>query len=331
MKKLTTARLFVVFSLFILMCNQINAQRIIGYYPDYQYNGVNHLNIQYTKLTHLYYFSLNPTRTAVGVSNGQLWSAAGNPWFTTASFNAVVAKARAVNPSIKIFLVTGGSPGSDSDLNTRFEYIGNNAAILNVFCNNVLSFLKTNSLDGWDLDWEFPSTATARTAHQNMLAKMRTKMDSMNTADCKHYEMSIAVGGGYTDQSCWNPAHTQYITATALTYPDFIDIMSYDGPGSSGAPASCYPAASPWSHQDYATVFQRSFTQWSSTYFTIPASKINMGIGFYNNGGTDFSSGGNNSTWYNTTYYWTGGGPGCPDLQRKADWLKLQGGAGFII
>ncbi len=88
------------------------AQRIIGYYPDYAYTAASAANIQYTKLTHLYYFSINPTRTVSGQSAGALGY--NDVWFTTARFNDVMAKAKAANPSIKLFIVTGGMPGSET-------------------------------------------------------------------------------------------------------------------------------------------------------------------------------------------------------------------------
>ncbi|MFN6945755.1 MAG: glycosyl hydrolase family 18 protein, partial [Cytophagaceae bacterium] len=80
-------------------------------------------------------------------------------------------------------------------IHDRFMYIATHEGRLNSFCNNILNFIKTNNLDGWDLDWEYPRTAVERNAHEHMLKTMRTKIDSMKIADCKPYEISIAVGG----------------------------------------------------------------------------------------------------------------------------------------
>ncbi len=311
----------------ILLCFVVQlaqAQRIIGYFPNYNYSMANAAGIQYAKLTHLNYFSLNPTRSVSGQSTGSLWYNDPYSWFTTASFNDVNMKARAANPSIKIFIVTGGAAGSDTDLLTRLEYIGSNPVPLNTFCNNIISFIVANNLDGWDLDWEFPGTAAARTAHQNLLAKMRFKIDSLKTASCRYYEITAAVGGGNTDvaaHTCWGVAHTDYITQTAINYLDQLNIMTYDG-NIGAAPCSFS------SHQHYNLV-TKAFTDWR-TDFTIPASKINIGVGFYDNSGINFNSIGNVNTRYNNATYWNGGS-GCPNMQSKIDYIHAQGGSGTFI
>ncbi len=314
---------FLLF-LFLFLTPFVQAQRIIGYFPNYKYSMANASGIQYAKMTHLYYFALNPTRSTTGQSTGSLWYNDPYSWFTTASFNDVNTKARAANANIKIFIVTGGAPGSDSDLSTRLQYIGSNAGPLNTFCNNIINFMVANNLDGWDLDWEFPDNAAARTAHQNLLAKMRFKVDSLKTASCKYYEITAAVGGGYTDRlthTCWNPAHTDYITQTAINYLDQINLMTYDG-NIGAAPCSFS------SHQHYDLV-TKAFTDWRSDY-TIPASKINIGVGFYDNSGNAFNSIGNVNTRYNNSTYWNGGS-GCANMQAKIDYIRTQGGAGTMI
>ena len=304
--------------------SHLYAQRIIGYYPDYNYTAASAANIQYAKLTHLYYFAINPTRTVTNQSAGALGY--NDVWFTTASFNDVTAKARAANPSIKIFIVTGGMPGSDSDLSNRLEYIGNNPTILNTFCDNIISFITTNNLDGWDLDWEFPETASARNAHEKMLAAMRLKIDALKSTSCKPYEISIAVGGGFTDLTsprvCWASSHTDFINAASIGYVDFMNIMSYDGPDYDGS--SCT-----FTSKQHYNLFVKSFNDWR-TQFSIPASKINMGVGFYDNNSTAFNSIGNVNTRYNATY-WANGGSGCPNMQSKIAYTHAQGAAGVFI
>lgn len=315
--------------IFLFLCLTGYSQRIIGYYPNYQYNGTNHNNIQWNKMTHLHYFSLNPTRdnlgSATGQSLGNLWAGDPYSWFNQTNFNNVVARAKLINPNIQIFICSGGAPGSDSDLNQRFEYIGNNPSRLNTWCNNIINFIITNNIHGWDLDWEYPNTASSRTAHSNMLSKMRQKIDSTNSANCKNYKISIAVGGGYTDRSpkvCWNPAHTDYITQTAINQVDYFNIMTYDG---SIGSAPCSFA----SHQ-HTGLIDKAYNDWI-TMFTIPASKISIGCGFYNNfGSATFASRGNNSTYYNQNY-WPTGGAGCPTLQTNMNYIKGKSGSGIII
>lgn len=150
---------------------------------------------------------------------------------------------------------------------------------------------------------------------------MRFKINSLKTASCRHYEITAAVGGGYSDwipRHCWNPAHTDYTTQTAIDYLDQVNIMTYDGNGGS-------PLCSFSNHQHYNLV-TKAFTDWRTDY-TIPTSKINIGVGFYDNSGTNFNSIGNVSIRYNNATYWNGGS-GFPNMQAKIDYIRAQGGAG---
>jgi chitinase len=319
----------MVLVIFLLMVTtvQVYAQRIIGYFPNYNYTAANATNVQYTKLTHLFYFSLNPVETSWGQSDGNLWYNDSFSWFTTAYFNDVIAKAKAANPNIKIIIVTGGAPGGDGGLSARLEYIGSSASLRNKFCNNIIAFIVANNLDGWDLDWEFPETASARTAHQNLLARMRIKIDSLKTARCKHYELSIAVGGGYTDvtspRTCWGAAHNDFLNAATIASLDFINIMAYDG--NIGSPPCSFS-----SHQHY-DLMVKAFNDWRTAFPTLPASKINMGVGFYGNGFVNFNTIGNVSTRYNDPAYWPTGGSGCTNLQSKINYMRTNGMAGIMI
>lgn len=306
---------------FTILCLYCSGQIVGGYFPNYNYTATNYLNIQYNKLTHLYYFSLNPTGSGTGTSNGSLWFNDSFSWFTTNNFVNVINRARTVNPNIKILIATGGAPGNDTDLNARLQAIGSNNNINTTFCNNIIRFIKQYNINGWDLDWEFPNTVAARTAHQNILTKMRSKIDSLEQAECKPYELSIAVGGGYFDKVCFNPAHVDYVNAAVIDLVDHVNIMTYDAPTTGSA--SCRFA----SHQDY-TMMTRSFNAWIANK-NWPANKISLGIGFYDNNGTNFRSGGNNATFYNQNY-WGSGGSGCPNIQQKIDFIRTNGAAGIF-
>jgi GH18 family chitinase len=326
----------ICFSLLLsLSVSEISAApRIVGYFPNYAYTTAIKDGIQYQNLTHLNYFSLNPFRSVANQSDGTLWTADPYAWFNMANFTAVVTKARAVNPAIKIFICSGGAPGADGDINNRFTYIGLNAGILNKFCNNILAFIKTNGLDGWDLDWEFPGSdlsvytaAQGRTSHQNMLARMRFKIDSTNLADGKSYEITIAAGGGYTDRIpkvCWNPAHTDYINAATIPYIDYFNLMTYDGAIGS-APCSFS------SHQHF-NLMTKAVGDWAADW-GIPNSKMLVGQGFYDNGGANkYNSIGNVNTRYKAATWGNGGGgDGCPNIRCRMAYINTNSLAGVII
>ena len=309
----------IVCLLLLTLCKLSFSQRIGGYFPNYAYTTLNAQNIQYDKLTHLYYFSLNPRPTSPAPTDGELWFNDTYSWFTTTRFNDVVAKARAKNPNIKIIIVSGGAPGSDATLNTRFEYIGSNPSINRRFCDRIIQFIKANNLYGWDFDWEYPNTASARAAHQNILALMRSKIDSLKIAECKNYEISIAVGGGYYDASCWNPTHLSYVNNSVINFVDYVNVMTYDGPvGSSPCGFS--------SHVHY-NMYTNSFNTWRTSK-SWPASKFQLGTGFYDN---NYNLWRNNATAtnYNSTH-WGNGGDGCINIRNKIDFNRANSVAGIF-
>lgn len=301
--------------IFMTLSLSLSGQRIIGYFPNYAY-AATYNQIQYNKLTHLYYFSLNPHTN----SDGSLWYNDSYSWFNSTNFSNVITAARAANPNIKIFIVTGGAPGSDGTLNTRLYNIATTPSKRNTFCNNILNFIKTNNLDGWDLDWEFPFDQANRDAHETLLSVMNTKLDSMSAADCRVYELTAAVGGGYTNRTHYNPVSQDYCNANVINYVDFIDIMTYDSPVNEG---------DGYTSQQQLEAMQNDLTRWVAEKGW-SKSKLNLGVGFYNNSHGAFSAGGNNSSWYNMNY-WPTGGSGCPNMKDKIDYIKTQGCGGVFI
>lgn len=65
-----------------------------------------------------------------------------------------VADARAQNPDITIFALLAYTDEISADLKT----IINNSALLATFATNVASFLANNGLNGFDIDWEQPTS-----------------------------------------------------------------------------------------------------------------------------------------------------------------------------
>lgn len=315
----------ILLSISMLVVINSTAQKIIGYFPNYAYNAATYNQIQYNKLTHLDYFALNPDRTGPNQSSGRLQQNDIYSWFTANYFTNVIAAARAANPNIRINIVTGGAPGSDTDLNGRLYNIATTPAKLNVFCTSLIGFIKQYNLDGWDLDWEFPVTTAEKNAQELMLQTVRAKFDSLGLVNCKKYEISIAVGGGYTNTTYYNPAHTQYLNANVINIVDFVNIMTYDGPV--GGPQGYT------SHQQFE-LMTAAFVDWktSKSWTTSTATgKIALGVGFYGNGFGLFNAAGNVGTYYNNATYYPTGGSGCPNMQRKINYMKANTLAGIFI
>jgi GH18 family chitinase len=294
--------------LVVIMCFfsivPVYAQRIVGYYPDYR--GGSAAQVQYSKMTHLVYAFHNSDNS-------------GNLLNDIPSFNTVVnTNARVANPGIKVIISTGGA-GSSSFLSP----LAASPSALNKFANNMTSFIHTNNLDGWDLDWEFPSSTTDKNNHQAMVTLMRHKLDSLELIVCKKLEISLAVGGETNPTYC-NPCHTNYMNLATISFTDIVNVMAYDFCG--------YESATNHSPLNLA---QEAVNGWIA--FGVPASKINLAVPFYGYAscGTAYMysqiNSGNSAAVYGTD---NSGGyqyNGCPTLQLKVDFARTSGLAGIAI
>jgi GH18 family chitinase len=325
----------------ILFSGSSYSQRISGYFPDYEYNAATVNNIQYTKLTHLLYFSLNPMAQS-GVVNTTT-----STWFNLANFNAVVDAAKTANPNIKIIIVTGGAPASGDggdnggNLCTRLSVIAGNAVARAQFVNDIGTFIQgysrtvagvTYTLDGWDLDWEFPNylgaTPTDTTNFRVLLQQMRTELNTVGGALCKNLEMSIAINGEPSKFQT-NPSTADYLSPGVIYSVDYVNIMTYD--------------ANVASHPNYGgnhsplVMAQEAVTALTSPPFSWPKSKLQIGIPFYgrNNGGASSPYSTINSSNSGTIYANDVSGVqsynGCNTITAKVNYVKAQGLAGVFI
>ncbi|KAJ3319722.1 hypothetical protein HDU76_000471 [Blyttiomyces sp. JEL0837] len=71
-----------------------------------------------------------------------------------AQFTAV----KKTNPGVKLIMSVGGWNFNDpGDTRTRFSDLANSQSNRATFVGNVVNFLRTYGLDGFDIDWEYPS------------------------------------------------------------------------------------------------------------------------------------------------------------------------------
>jgi GH18 family chitinase len=320
------------------------SQRISGYFPDYEYNAGTVNNIQYTKLTHLLYFSLNPW-----ASNNGTVPTTTTIWFNLANFNAVVDAAKTANPNIKIIIVTGGAPASGDggsnggDLNLRLRDIANNtvAGSRAQFVNDIGNFIQTYSrtvggvtytLDGWDLDWEFPNylngSPTDTTNFRLLLQQMRTKLNTVGGVLCKDLEMSIAINGEPSKFQT-NPSTADYLSPGVIYSVNYVNVMTYDA--NVGAHANYGGNHAP------LVMAQEAVTALTSPPFNWPKSKLQIGIPFYGrqNGGTisNYSTinSSNSATIYANDVSGVQSYNGCNTITAKVNYVKAQGLAGVFI
>ncbi len=310
--------------IFVLAISLANAQVRMGYFPDWLSGSVG--TVDFSKLTQINYFALNPMDNAGNIP-------ASSVWFTPANFNTVVNAARAQNPNIKILITSGGAPGSDN-ITARLSTVMASATARSNYANQLIRFIATNSLSGWDMDWEFPSATGSDKANQvTFLTLMRNKLDSLGTVMCKKLILSSTVGGE-TNHNESNPTHADYVSTSAayIAALDYVNIMSYD------ACMSCHPTYttdSPLAFAQEAVAGYSGTTLGTPAYtFNWPVSKLLIGIPFYADpSGAAYSTinASNSSTIFNEDVYGSYEYNGCPTIQAKMNYVKTTGLAGVFI
>jgi chitinase len=137
--------------------------------------------------------------------------------------------------------------------------------------SNLWTFITTNDYDGVDIDWEFPSSATDRTAFAALVEELRQALPQPS------YLITLDVGP-------WGGTDTPFDQLKRLV--DQFNIMMYDcaGPWTADAqlnspifwdsnnphPEECQPGGSV---ADAADIYLNNLH--------IPGSKLNMGTPFY--------------------------------------------------
>lgn len=159
--------------------------------------------------------------------------------------------ARAHAAGVKVMVSLGGWNHGDTG---AFEKISADPALTAAFVKNTVDFLTAYHLDGVDLDWEFPTEATAA-AYASLAKALAEPLHGLKA------ELSLAVtategrGKNFTDE--------------ALAAADWINIMAYDGG----------TKANPGNHSTYA--YARSSLDYWVVQRKLTASKAVLGVPFY--------------------------------------------------
>jgi len=180
------------------------------------------------------------------------------------------------NQKLTILVSVGGWLWS-----THFSDVALTAQSRAVFIQSALEFLKTNDLDGIDIDWEYPGLPGAghpfrAEDKQNftlLLKELRARLDA--EAAASHIKLYLTIAAAASDEFL---EHTEMSRVQA--YLDTVNLMAYDyyEPGSDAitghhAPLFANPSDPRKASAD-ATV---------SAYEKagVPASKIVLGVPFY--------------------------------------------------
>ena len=293
----------------ILSLYSVHAQKIVGYLPSYRDPSTS--NIQYAKVNTIIYAFINPSANGTLITTTGLGSA----WdFDMTHFLTV--KSNCATYGTKLSISVGGADAGNLR-STRLNDVSGNATYRATLVSQLVQFAITHNLYGIDVDWEFPTNATARTNHEALLSALRTAINASSNPNIK---IGVAVGGEYTGSI----NHLNYFNSTAVQYVDDFHIMAYD-----------FPASYDANNHASITDAQGSFNQWSSAK-SIAKSKMYLGVPFYGrnpsrSAESDYRSFSAGAASYNVDnysgYYYNGK----TTLENKAQWVVDQGGQGIMI
>lgn len=183
----------------------------IAYMPSYK-DPATVDDSKFKMITHLLYAFINPNASG----DGSL-----NPVLQPSRFNSVIAKARSFG------VKTGISVSGDKSI---FATIAESATARTKFTEQLVAFVKSNNLDGADMDWEYPTVADASADNFVLLMK---ELSIALRAEGKF--LSAAVTPGVYACNIKNGMKPE-----VFQYLDFVNIMQYDGPN--------YDTAEPLNH-----------------------------------------------------------------------------------
>jgi GH18 family chitinase len=175
------------------------------------------------------------------------------PSSPAASLTAVRDRAR-TNGS-KIFLgINDGAAGN-------FKNMAATAAGRNNFIKDVMSAVRTNNLDGVDIDWEFPTTTDGTDI--TFTALMKELSDSLHR-DGRYYLSCAITAGKYA------VGIRDAIRNEIFPYVDFFNVMAYDD----------FNTTVPYRHHSDYTLAAVCLNYWLNTR-GMPAAKCVLGLPAY--------------------------------------------------
>jgi GH18 family chitinase len=217
---------------------------VVGYMPSYRnITAVPDVKFRMTNVVVYAFYQVNAT--------GNLAA----PAAATSTLSAVATKAK-VNGSKILLGINEASSG-------YFKNMAASAAGRNNFIKEVMNNVRTNSLDGVDVDWEFPSTSDGTDV--TFTALMKELSDSLHRDGRYYLSCAITAGkyaGGIRDA----------VRNEIFTYVDFFNIMAYDDFSTSST--ELYRQ-----HSDY-TLATVCLSYWINTR-GMPAAKAVLGVPAY--------------------------------------------------
>lgn len=268
-------------------------KEVVGYYPDWQWYDRSQLvrptTIDYSKYTVINYCFFNPQANGtinVGDSwaeenllQGQInWSTTPPTYYPNTSIVDL-----AHNQNVKVLVSVGGWTWSDN-----FPAIAADPVKRATFAHDCNYYVSFYNLDGIDIDWEYPGYAVHSGTPADManftifLQEIRDSLNALELQNNRQYLLTAAVGASQTNMS-----NVQWSSVANIL--DMINLMSYDFFGAWDAVANHNSPLYASACGDPTFNINSAFTTLTTTY-GVPASKINIGVGFYGRTQTGFTS-----------------------------------------
>lgn len=191
-------------TLAVLSAMEASAQtkgHMVGYFGSWNaWSGYRASNVQWDKLTHVVFSFITPTVSG-GINDIDGTEKAELP--------NIVSQAR--SRGVKVLISVGGVNGSQN-----FSAMAANSGARATFCNNISSYINNNSLDGVDIDWEYPTSFTDSGNYALLIKELRAKIGT------KLLTAAVAADN----------EKGQFIPRSALLTFDYLVIMAFDYTGS---------------------------------------------------------------------------------------------------
>lgn len=171
--------------------------KIIAYLPSWQ-GTVGELQLE--KLSHVNYAFVVPSDSG----DGSL-----QPLDNPSKLSQLVRAAH--TRGVKVLISVGGwNDGND----TGFERLAASSTARTTFVNNLIAVVNTYSLDGVDIDWEYPDPGPSAGNYTSLMNALAGAMHSRG----KLLTAAVAADGWYGDG----------VQSAVFGYVDFLNIMSYE-------------------------------------------------------------------------------------------------------
>ncbi|CAK8568892.1 unnamed protein product [Lathyrus sativus] len=232
-----------------------------GYWYSDSGLAVSDINPSY--FTHLFcaFADLDPSTNTVTISSAN-----------AARFSTFTQTVQAKSSSVKTLLSIGG--GGGSALADKFASMASQASSRKSFIDSSIQLARSNNFNGLDLDWEYPSTDTAKTNFGLLIKEWRAAVAKESSSSGKAVLLLTAAVGG-SDQITGLKFYPGPDIANNL---DWVNVMTYDLFISDSYPTSTQPPA-PLKNPTGQFSVDEGITKWIG--LGVPKNKLALGLPAY--------------------------------------------------